>query len=240
MLTVPDTPASFQAHQLGSNSIKVSWTSVTKATGYHVRLVKDNQTMTVQYTDRNSTELTFSGLEVYREYSLSMIAVLKYLPSASTNVLRVFMKQGELLQRVAYHNMSHFTLCYIKQFNAAPNVTIQVTSPFSAHTGKTFSVMCTVRAGRPNEPLISRNVTVQWLNGRFPAQPIVEEEYTVWSVLTVDSLTHTLRIQELHSHHIGTYLCLVMVEDVLFEAFFTIPALKSEWRRACILLPVCV
>ena len=70
--------------------------------------------MTVQYTDQNSTELTFSGLEVYREYSLSMIAVLKYLPSASTNVVRVFMKQGELLHKVAYV-LLYFVLCKTMQ-----------------------------------------------------------------------------------------------------------------------------
>ena len=233
---MPDTPSNFQAHQLGSNSIKLSWNSVAKATGYHIRLAKDNQTITVQYVDRNSTELTFSDLEVYREYTLSMIAVVKYLPSARTSLVRVFMKQGEVLH--ALSSLSCFTLCCVKQYTA-PNVALQVTSPSQAYTGETYSIECTIRSELSHKPLISRNVTVQWLNGtsrRFSVQPIVEEECSVQSVLTVDSLTHALKIQELHSHHTGTYLCLVTVEDVLFEAYFTIPALTSEWRRACMLL----
>ena len=108
------------------------------------------------------------------------------------------------------HSHSH------SQLYIVPDVTLEILSDSSHAVGGLLQLTCMVTLH--GESLVNRNFIIEWLNGSTSLlQEQMEGEFTLVSLLSSNSMNHSLRIRNVQTYHSGSYLCRVAIEGVLFE-----------------------
>ena len=95
VFAAPEAPRNFLANQFGRNSIKVTWSKPSQVSGFYIFINTDDALKhIIRFVPSNESQALFSDLNVGQRYNVSMITIYKFLPSASTEILRIEIKQG--------------------------------------------------------------------------------------------------------------------------------------------------